>query len=447
MFDSLFTVPRIETLFSDESLIEGMLRFESALAATQADLGLIPQNAAFVIGECCSLPRFAVQDLIRSAEQDGNPAIPLVKALGKGVAAMDPEASKYVHLGATSQDVIDTALMLCTKKALALVIADLIALEEQLNRLIERHRRTFMAGRTLLQHARPLSFGLKAAGWLDGITPCRKRLQEDAATSLAVQFGGAVGSLASSGPSGLEVLEALARKLELGIPETPWHTQRGRIGRIGMDLALTGTVLAKIALDIVLLMQTEVAELAEELGAGGGGSSTLPHKQNPIAPTKILANAKRIPALAASLLTSMVHEHERSVGGWHAEWVVFPDLIRAVGGSVAHTLDLIKGIRVHPEQMRANIELSNGLIFAENISTELAKALGKSAAHSLMTRASKTVRQTGIHLRKVLEKDHALENLLDGSGLDRLFSPEQGDELTDELINRVLARSKSKETS
>ena len=169
----------------------------------------------------------------------------------------------------------------------------LLDLEEQLIGLIERNRRTFLPGRTLLQHARPISFGLKAAGWLDGITRCRKMLQEDAATNLSVQFGGAVGSLAASGPKGLEVLDALAQKLELGIPELPWHTQRNRIGRIGMDLALAGTALAKIALDVVLMMQTEVAELAEDLGPGGGGSSTLPHKQNPIAPTKILANAKR----------------------------------------------------------------------------------------------------------------------------------------------------------
>jgi 3-carboxy-cis,cis-muconate cycloisomerase len=444
MFDSLFTAPAIDALFLDEALIEGMLRFESALAATQADLGVIPRTAASVIGECCSRQEFAVKDLLRSAEQDGNPAIPLVKALGKCVAAMDPEAAKYVHMGATSQDVIDTGLVLCTKKALALLTADLKGLEEQLIGLIERNRRTFLPGRTLLQHARPISFGLKAAGWLDGITSCRKMLQEDAATRLAIQFGGAVGSLAASGSKGLEILEALARKLELGIPEIPWHTQRTRIGRIGMDLALAGTALGKIALDVVLMMQTEVAELAEDLGAGGGGSSTLPHKQNPIASTKVLANSKRIPALAASLLTSMVHEHERSVGGWHAEWLVFPELIRAVGGAAAHALNLIAGLQVHSERMGANIELSNGLIFAENVSTELAKSLGKSAAHSVITRASKTVRQTGQHLRKVLEEDSALVGLVRAGALDRLFSPEQDDDMTDELINRVLAKSRSK---
>jgi 3-carboxy-cis,cis-muconate cycloisomerase len=446
MFDSLFTAPAIDVLFSDEALIEGMLRFESALAAAQADLGVIPETAASVIGKCCSLEQFDVKELLRSAEQDGNPAISLARALGKCVAAMDPDAAKYVHKGATSQDVIDTGLVLCTKKALELLIGNLVGLEEQLIGLIDRHRRTFLAGRTLLQHARPISFGLKAAGWLDGISRCRKMLQEDAATNLAVQFGGAVGSLAASGPKGLEVLDALAQKLALGIPEVPWHTQRSRIGRIGMDLALTGTALAKIALDVVLLMQTEVAEVAEELGSGGGGSSTLPHKQNPIASTKILANTKRIPALAAALLASMVHEHERSIGGWHAEWLVFPELVRAVGGSAAHALHLVAGLKVHSERMRANIELSNGLIFAENISTELAKSLGKSAAHSLITRASEQVRQTGLHLRIVLEKDPALRNLLDDDGLDRLFSPEQGDDLTDELINRVLAEASSKKT-
>jgi 3-carboxy-cis,cis-muconate cycloisomerase len=444
MFESLFTAPAIDALFSDEALLEGMLKFESALAAAQADLGVIPEKAATVIGECCSLRRFAIEELLHSAEQDGNPAIPLVRALSKSVAATDSEAAKYVHMGATSQDAIDTGLMLCTKKALTLVIADLVSLEEQLIGLIERHRRTFLPGRTLLQHARPVSFGLKAAGWLDGITRCRKMLLEDTARDLAVQFGGAVGSLAASGPKGLEILDTLARKLELGTPQIPWHTQRSRLGRIGMDLALTGTALAKIALDVVLLMQTEVAELAEELGPDGGGSSSLPHKQNPVASTKILANAKRIPALAASLLASMLHEHERSVGGWHAEWVVFPELVRAVGGSAAHALNLIAGLQVLSERMRANIEFSNGLIFAENVSTELSKSLGKSGAHSLIARASQAVRQTGLNLREVLEKDPAVGNLLDSTALDRLFSPEHGNDLTDELINRVLAEGSSK---
>jgi 3-carboxy-cis,cis-muconate cycloisomerase len=443
MFDSLFTSPGIEALLSDQALIEAMLRFESALAATQADLGLVPQKAASVIADCCSLQFFDVKDLLRSAERDGNPAIPLVKAIGKRVAAMDPDAAKYVHLGATSQDVIDTGLMLCTKRAVELVIADLLSIEERLVGLVEQQRRTFLPGRTLLQHARPISFGLKAAGWLDGIARCRRMLQQGAATSLAIQFGGAVGSLAASGPKGLEILEALARKLNLTTPEVPWHTQRDRIGRLGMDLALAGTALAKIAQDVVLLMQTEVAEVAEDLGSGGGGSSTLPHKQNPIAPTKILANAKRIPALAGALLTSMVHEHERSPGGWHAEWVLFPEIIRAVGGSAAQALELVSGLQIHAERMRANIDLTNGLIFAENISIELAKSMSKSAAHGLVTRASQKTRQTGLHLRKVLEEDPVVKNLLDSGGLDRLFSPEQGEELTDELINRVLAQCAS----
>jgi 3-carboxy-cis,cis-muconate cycloisomerase len=189
-------------------------------------------------------------------------------------------------------------------------------------------------------------------------------------------------------------------------------------------------------------MQTEVAELSEELGSGGG-SSTLPHKQNPVAATKILANAKRVPGLAASLLASMLHEHERSVGGWHAEWVVFPEMVRAVAGSAAHALTLVSGLQVHTERMRTNIELTSGLIFAENISTELAKVMGKSAAHSLITRASNTVRQTGLHLRKILEQDSSLAKLLDAESLDRLFSPEQGQDVSDKLIDCVIAKSRS----
>jgi 3-carboxy-cis,cis-muconate cycloisomerase len=434
----------IDPLVSDEALIAGMLRFESALATVQADLGVIPPGAATVIEDCCSVRSFDVEGLCRSAERDGNPAIPLVKVLSQHVAAIDVEAARYVHLGATSQDVIDTGLMLCTKKALDALIPDLVGLEERLIGLIELHRRTFMPGRTLLQHARPISFGLKAAGWLDGIVRCRKMLQQGAAKSLVVQFGGAVGSLAASGPKGLEILDGLARKLDLMNPELPWHTQRDRVGRLGMDLALLETALAKMAQDVVLLMQTEVAEVAEDLGTGGGGSSTLPHKQNPIAPTKILANAKRIPSLVSALLTSSVHEHERSVGGWHAEWVTFPEIIRAVGGSAAHALELVSGLKIHTERMQANIELTNGLLFAENVSIQLAESLGKSTAHQVLTRASQKARQTGEHLRKVLEEDPTLKKLLGPGDLDRLFTPEQGDGLTDELIDRVLAQARSR---
>ena len=443
MFERLFTNSRIDLLVSDEALVAAMLRFESALATVQADLGVIPSGAATVIEDCCSVRSFDVDGLCRSAERDGNPAIPLVKALGQRVAAIDADAARYVHLGATSQDVIDTGLMLCTKKALDVLVADVVGLEERLIGLIERHRRTFMPGRTLLQHARPVSFGLKAAGWLDGIFRCRKMLQQGAAESLVVQFGGAVGSLAASGAKGLEILDALARKLDLMNPELPWHTQRDRVGRLGMDLALLGTALAKMAQDVVLLMQTEVAEVAEDLGTGGGGSSTLPHKQNPIAPTKILANAKRVPSLVSALLTSFVHEHERSVGGWHAEWVTFPEIVRAVGGSVAHALELVSGLKIHTERMQANIELTNGLIFAENVSIQLAESLGKSTAHQVLTRASQKARQTGEHLRKVLEEDPTLKKLLGPGDLDRLFTPEQGDGLTDELIDRVLAQARS----
>jgi 3-carboxy-cis,cis-muconate cycloisomerase len=439
MFDRLFTSPRIDPLVSDEALIAGMLRFESALASVQADLGLMPSGSAAVIGGCCSPESFDVESLCRSAEHDGNPAIPLVKVLGQHVKAVDSEAARYVHFGATSQDVIDTGLMLCTKQALEALLVDLIELEKDLIGLIERHRRTFMPGRTLLQHARPISFALKAAGWLDGIVRCRKMLEQGAAKSLAVQFGGAVGSLAASGPKGLQILEGLARKLNLVTPELPWHTQRDRVGRLGMDLALLGTTLAKMAQDVVLLMQTEVAEVAEDLGEGGGGSSTLPHKQNPIAPTKILANAKRVPSLVSALLSSMVQEHERSVGGWHAEWVTFPEIVRTVGGSVAQALDLVSGLKIHSERMRSNMELTNGLLFAENVSIELAESLGKSAAHEILTNASQKSRQTGQHLRKVLEEDPTLKKLLRPEDLDRLFSPEQGSELANELIDRVLA--------
>jgi 3-carboxy-cis,cis-muconate cycloisomerase len=439
MFDRLFTVPKIDSLVSDEALVAGMLRFESALASVQADLGLIPSAAATVIGECCSVQFFDVEGLCHSAARDGNPAIPLVKALGQRVKAIDAEAARYVHLGATSQDVIDTGVMLCTKKALDALLVDLTALEERLIGLIERHRRTFMPGRTLLQHARPISFSLKAAGWLDGIVRCGKMLKQGAAENLAVQFGGAVGSLAASGPKGLQILDGLARKLELTTPELPWHTQRDRVGRLGMDMALLGTALAKMAQDVVLLMQTEVAEVAEDLGDGGGGSSTLPHKQNPIGPTKILANAKRVPALLSALLSSMVQEHERSIGGWHAEWVTFPEIVRAVGGSVAHALDLVSGLKIHSERMRTNMELTNGLLFAENVSIELAESLGKSAAHEILTSASQKSRQTGQHLREVLEEDPTLKTLFRPGDLDRLFSPEQGSELANELIDRVLA--------
>jgi 3-carboxy-cis,cis-muconate cycloisomerase len=341
LFGPLFVPDALREALSDEAYLAAMLRFEAALAGAEARAGVIPQDAADAVVAACDPARFDLVEIGRAAVSSATPAVPLAKALR--------EASSYAHWGATSQDALDTATMLVARDALALIRGELDGVAAAAARLAEEHRDTVMAGRTLLQQALPVTFGLKAAGWLVAVLDARSRL---AHPPLAVQFGGAAGTLAALGDAGPQVLAGLAQELGLDEPDLPWHTTRGRIGELAGALAVTAGALGKAALDIVLLAQTEVGEVRE---AAGGASSAMPHKRNPAAAVRARACAQQSVAAASALLSAAGHEHERAAGAWQAEWLPLRAALGFTGGAAAALRESLDGLEVHPERMHENL--------------------------------------------------------------------------------------------
>jgi 3-carboxy-cis,cis-muconate cycloisomerase len=452
LHDNLIYSEHINHLFSDEAMIGAMLRFEAALAVAQGQCGLVPTPSVKVIENCCKTDFINISQLKTDTALAGNPAIPLVKQLIQIVKKQDLEAAKYVHNGATSQDVIDTAMVLQLQHAFDFFEKQLAILQKKLVALTQTHRQTLMIGRTLLQQARPITFGLKTAMWLDGISRSMERLKECKNRVLALQLGGAVGSLAGMEGKGLEVAEEMAKifnqippdsetqnpKSEIATPSVSWHTQRDRLVEMATTLGILSGSLGKIAKDVVLMMQTEVAEVFEGAAEGKGGSSTMPHKRNPVTSTAIVANAQRVPNLVAAMLGSMGQEHERSAGIWHSEWAVLPEIVQLTAGSLERCIDLIAHLEVDTTRMLQNIEATNGLIFAENVSLALAVKIGKADAHHLVEKACKTAVVEKKHLKDILEKDDVAAQYLPPSVLADLFNPQNSIGLNDALIDRVL---------
>jgi 3-carboxy-cis,cis-muconate cycloisomerase len=343
LFGPMFIPDALREALSDEAYLAAMLRFEAALALVEARAGVIPQDAADAVVAACDPARFDIAAIGRAAVSSATPVVPLAKALR--------EASSYAHWGATSQDALDTATMLVARDALSLIRAELDGVAAAAARLAEEHRDTVMAGRTLLQQALPVTFGLKAAGWLVALLDARRRLLS---APLAVQFGGAAGTLAALGDAGPQVLAGLEEELGLEEPDLPWHTARGRIGELAGALAVAAGALGKAGTDVVLLAQTEVGEVTE---ASGGGSSAMPHKQNPAAAVRARACAQQAVAAASALLAAAAgHEHERAAGAWQAEWLPLRAALGFTGGAAAALRESLEGLQVHPERMRENLD-------------------------------------------------------------------------------------------
>ncbi|MET8090710.1 3-carboxy-cis,cis-muconate cycloisomerase [Micromonospora sp. NPDC005220] len=373
----------VDAELSDPAVLQAMLDVEAALARVTADAGIVPVPAAEAIAEQCRAERYDPAALGRAADATGNPVVALV---GELTAAVPEHARAWVHFGATSQDVLDTALVLVASRALGPLLAHLDVAVEAAARLADAHRDTVMVARTLGQQAAPSTFGLKAAGWLTGLVQARDRLRQARAAQPA-QLGGAVGTLAAFGPAGAEVTERFAAHLGLPTSPLPWHTRR----QPWLDLAaaLGGLLVAagKIALDVGLLAQNEVGEVAEG-GAGRGGSSAMPHKRNPVDSILVTAAARRGPGLVATLFATAVQEHERAAGGWHAEWEPLLDLLHVTGGAAARCARMLAGLQVRPERMRENLDATGGLLLAEAVAARLAPAVGRRVAHDLVTRAT-----------------------------------------------------------
>ncbi|HEX6959268.1 MAG TPA: 3-carboxy-cis,cis-muconate cycloisomerase [Ferrovibrio sp.] len=438
LLDSLFIGGPARGWFSDQARLQGMLDFEAALARAEAKAGVIPQAAIAAIVAECEATRYDIGALAEATAKAGNPAIPLVKALTARVAQRNADAARYVHWGATSQDVMDTGLVLQLRQAIGGIEAELARLSSALADLAQTHRDTPMVGRTWLQHALPITFGVKVAGWLDAMERHRQRLQDMKPRLLVLQFGGAAGTLAALGDRGLIVSAALAEDLELGLPAMPWHAARDRVAEFGTVLGLLVGSLSKIARDIALLMQTDIGEASEPSGEGRGGSSTMPHKRNPVTAAVVLAAGNRAPQLVAGLLSAMTQEHERGLGGWHAEWMILPELVQVASGALTHMADTITGLEVDADHMRANLDVTNGLIMAEAVMMALGSKIGRLAAHDRIEAASHRAIAERRHLRDVLKDDDVVTQHLGGE-LDRLFDPLGYIGVAPALVDRVLA--------
>jgi 3-carboxy-cis,cis-muconate cycloisomerase len=384
VFDALFVPEHVLAQLTDRAWLQAMLDVERALATTEASLGLIPAAAAEAIVPACRAELYDCERIAIEGRRAGNPAEALVRAMRQQVGG---EAAAFIHHGATSQDIVDSAAMLVAQRVLDLVLDDVDEVAATCAALARDHRDTLMVARTLLQQALPSSFGLKAAGWLVAIVEARPLLAS-ARRRLALQLGGAAGTLASLGDAGPTVVAVMARELGLAEPALPWHTARGRVVELGSALAVLSGSLAKIALDIVLLAQTEVGEVAEPRGDGRGGSSTLPHKRNPIGSTLTLACARRVQAYAGLLAASMAQEHERAIGAWHAEWDGLAGALSCSAGAARSLRDVLEGLEVRPERMRENLDLTRGLIMTERIQQLLAARVGRELATEIVALAA-----------------------------------------------------------
>ncbi|HET9366359.1 MAG TPA: 3-carboxy-cis,cis-muconate cycloisomerase [Candidatus Angelobacter sp.] len=444
LIECLSTTGPLADLFSDDSLLQSMLQFEVALARVEGKLGVIPRSAATAIAAAARTAMLDPAAIASEAPLSGTFAIPFLSAFQESIRAQDPDAVGFVHWGATSQDLCDTALALLLQKAQVILDADLNRLEKALRRHAQQHRHTVMLGRTWLQAAPPITFGLKAAGWLGAVHRSRKRLAADFEEALILQFGGAVGTLAALGKDALRVAKALAGELKLPYPEAPWHTHRDRLATLMCACGVLTGALGKIAHDIVLLAQNEVAEVSEANASGRGESSTMPHKHNPVSSVLTLAAAQRVPGLVSSFLSGMVQEHERAAGGWQAEWEIVAGIIQNTGLALASMSDATEGLIVDADRMKSNIAATNGLIFAERASILLGKEIGRDFAHELLQEASAEAVFAKHNLSEILAEMPEIVVHLRAADLRNLENPEHYLGVAEEFCRRLLASAQEK---
>lgn len=439
LFDAYFTTTAMREVFCDRGRVQGMLDFEAGLARAEARAGLLPVACVEPIEAACNAQLYDFDALTVAIASAGNSAIPLVKALGKRVALRSAEAERYVHLGATSQDAMDTGLVLQLRQAIELLDAGLAQLAAGVAQRASEHASTPMPGRTWLQHATPVTLGMKLAGTLGALNRHRQRLQEIKPRLLVLQFGGAAGTLAALGAQALPVADALAQELGLALAEQPWHTHRDRIVEFGAWLGLVAGTLGKFGRDISLLMQTEAGEVFEPSAPGKGGSSTMPHKRNPVGAAALISAATRAPGLVSTLLSAMPQEHERSLGLWHAEWDTLPELCCLAAGSLAQAQVIADGLEVDAARMACNLQLTQGLVLAEAVSIALAQRIGRDAAHHLVEQCCKRAVAEQRHLRAVLGDEPQVAAQLSADELDHLLDPAHYLGLAQAWVDRAVA--------
>jgi 3-carboxy-cis,cis-muconate cycloisomerase len=433
--EALYTTPAMAATFAPDEHVRQMLVFEAALARAEAGAGVIPRAAADAIEAGCRGGGFDATAIYGEAAVAGTPAIALVRMLTERLPA---EGRAYVHWGATSQDAIDTATVLQMRDGLALLEADLLRLGAACLALADAHRHTIMAGRTLLQQALPITFGLKAARWL-GLVTRQVQALRDQRRALALQFGGAAGTLAALGDQGMPVAALLAVELSLVLPDLPWHAERDRVASVAAALGVAAAAMAKIAADVALLSQTEVGEVSEASAPGKGGSSTMPHKRNPVDATLALASARLAAGQAQALLAAPPQEHERGVGGWQAEWAAVPSLFRFTAGAVFHAVGAVVGLRVDARRMKANLEQGGDLLLAEALAMALAPHLGRPEAQRLVRAACDRAVEKGQTLCQAALDDGQIRAAMSPERIRQALDPFHYLGSTDTLIDRALA--------
>ncbi|MBI0380096.1 3-carboxy-cis,cis-muconate cycloisomerase [Streptomyces albiflaviniger] len=444
-----------EATTSDGAWLQAMLDAEAGLVRAQARLGLVPEAAARTITGLARAERLDVEEIARLARGAANPVVALVRAFTALVAAADPAAAEYVHRGSTSQDIMDTAAMLVARRTLVPLVADLERIARALRELAVAHRDTLMPGRTLALHAVPTTFGLKAAGWLSGVADAAARLARIRDHELPVQLGGAAGTLAGyteyarmdrgtrpGAPGPAEFAERLmaefAAQVGLNEPGLPWHTARTPVAGLAAQLALATGALGKIAVDVQLLSRTETAEVAEPAAEGRGVSSAMPHKRNPALATLVRSAALQVPALASAVMGCMLAEDERPAGAWHAEWLPLRECLRLTGGAAHTAVELVEGLAVFPDRMRAHLGLTGGLIVSERLAAALTPVLGKGPAKELMARASAEAARGGRTLGEVLADAPELAGRFTSEELAALLDPANYPGAAGPLVDRAV---------
>jgi 3-carboxy-cis,cis-muconate cycloisomerase len=437
---ALYGTDAMRAVMGERAFLQRMLDVEAALARAQARLGIVPEEAARAIAAAARVERLDLAALAAATRNTGYPVVGLVRQLS---ALAGPEAGRWTHWGATTQDIMDTAVVLQMREALALLDGDLVSLNAALGRLVQAHRGTVMAGRTHLQHALPVTFGYKAAVWLSPLLTMRERLAQLRPRVERLQFGGAAGTLASLGAQGEAVQAELARELGLGVPDITWHVARDGLAEAVCWLGLLCGCLSKLATDVMLLMQTELAEVAEPHQEGRGGSSTMPQKRNPIACEYVLAQARGVHALVPQVLSAMAQDLERGTGPWQAEPLALGQAFLLTHGALTQARIIAEGLVVDAARMRRNLDATGGLIVAEAVMMGLAPALGRGEAHHIVSRACDVAREEGVPLADALLREPRVAERLSAEEVARLTDPAAYLGSADVFIGRVLARLRS----
>lgn len=436
-YRDMFGTPEMRNIFSDQVRIQKWLVTEVALANAQYEHDIIPKDAALKIADAAKMDNIDVEEMKKEFDKVGFPILPFVHQLTK---ACDSDTARWVHYGATTQDILDTGTVLQMKEALPLIENDLESIIQALVKISKEHRHTVMAGRTFQQHAAPITLGYKTAIWLDELLRHKERLEQLKPRLLVGQCAGAVGTFATLGNKGMEVQETMMQELGLHAPEITWQVARDRWGELVSWFSLVAATLGKIANEIAILMRTEIGELSEPFETGRGASSTLPQKRNPIECEPIIAIAHKMRELASSQHTAMIQEHERGVGQMHLEWMVIPEAFVLMSGSLFHTKNILCGLHVDKEQMRKNLEMGGGLLMSEAVMMGLAPKIGKKKAHDLVYEIAGNAYVKNITLKDALNKDEQVSSLLTSSEIDDLLDPVNYTGTASNMIDKVLAK-------